>query len=162
MSTCANRSDRGFQDGACQSCITKAVWNSTDGSHKCLKPQGPSQLVPGSCTDASRLVSIRDILHPIGPGTHWMWCFSWLWSYLCYSYPLLLSFYPLFWRLCSSRFQVPLRGYYSICSCRSVVSLGREDFRIFLCHCLEPLLSSNVCCGLSCSVVSDSLWPYGL
>ena len=52
-----------------------------------------------------------------------------------------LSIYPLLWRLCSSSFQVPYHGIYSICSCRFVVSLGGGgEFRIFPYCCFEPSL----------------------
>ena len=50
----------------------------------------------------------------------------------------MLFFYPLLWRLCSSRFQVPFRENYSICGCGFVVSVGEGELRIFLHHHLEP------------------------
>lgn len=50
----------------------------------------------------------------------------------------MLSLYPLLLRCCSSRFQAPLWGDYPICSCGSVVSVEGNEFRIILCHHLEP------------------------
>lgn len=38
---------------------------------------------------------------------------------------------------CSFYFQVPFRRNYSICSCRFVISMGGDEFRILLCHHLE-------------------------
>ena len=49
---------------------------------------------------------------------------------------------PFMWTLCSSGIQVSFRGNYATCCCRFVVSLGRYEFKIFLCCHLEPSLSS--------------------
>lgn len=53
---------------------------------------------------------------------------------------LMLSFYPLLWRPCSSSFQVSFRENDFICNCRFVVSVGGGQFIIFLRH-FEPQLS---------------------
>lgn len=44
----------------------------------------------------------------------------------------------LMYRSCLTRFWVAFRGNCSICSCRSSVSMEEEEFRILLCHHLEP------------------------
>lgn len=43
-------------------------------------------------------------------------------------------FYPMMWRCFSSIFQDFFGGNYSICSYKSIVAMGRGDFRIFLCQ----------------------------
>lgn len=50
------------------------------------------------------------------------------WWILCLSFfsLLMLSFYPLLWKLCSLNFQVFFRGNYYLCSCRFVVSMAWE------------------------------------
>lgn len=57
------------------------------------------------------------------------------------SLPLLFVsvwfFYPLLWR-CSDSFQVFSRENSSICRCRLDISMGRGDFRIFLCYLEWP------------------------
>lgn len=42
------------------------------------------------------------------------------------------SFFPLLWRHCSCSLQNFFRGNYSNCSCRFVVSIREDEFRILL------------------------------
>ena len=49
----------------------------------------------------------------------------------------VISFYPVLWSLCFSTCYLPFRGNYSMCSCRLAVSMGEDEFRIFLAHHLE-------------------------
>lgn len=67
-------------------------------------------------------------------------------------------FYSLLWRLCSFNFQVLFRGTYSIGSCRFVVSMGRGELTILLCHHLESNLSFLYVLYNSFSVILSQQW----
>lgn len=67
-------------------------------------------------------------------------------------------FYSLLWRLCSFNFQVLFRGTYSVGSGRFVVSMGRGELRILLCHHLESNLSFLYVLYNSFSVILSQQW----
>lgn len=86
-----------------------------------------------------------------------LWAPSWLWVTmlgvvrmvrlslsLSYRFRCGCFHVCLMWRSRSARFGVSFRGNCSIWSCRFTVSLSGGEFRIFLCHHLEPLWSAHI------------------
>lgn len=64
--------------------------------------------------------------------------FSLMRLHLCFSYPPRCCPLTLYCGKCSSSVQIPFRRNYSVWSGKFVVFMGRDEFRIFLFHHLEP------------------------
>lgn len=65
----------------------------------------------------------------------------------------LWNFYPLLWN-CSASSQVLFRGNFSICSCTSVVSMGKGEIMILLyCHFELPVQTTNIFIIIFCLFV---------
>lgn len=78
-------------------------------------------------------------------------------GHLSFLSAFMWSCYPSLQRSCSPCFKAFVRGNFSICSCRVVISMAGREFRIFSCCYLElPLPPLMI--GLTCSSSWEHTW----